>query len=67
MHDAEEVRKEAETLDAGRIRERDAKEMLLAYADLLEAIEELDQESRDTNTVARIRQRAAEKQKARKG
>lgn len=38
MHTAEEVRKEAEALDAGRIRERDAKQMLLAYADLLEAM-----------------------------
>lgn len=62
MHTAEEVRKEAEALDAGRIRERDTKEILLAYADLLEAMEELDKEAASymVGPLAIIKTRAAE-------
>lgn len=59
MHDAEEVRKEASYVALDRTRE-----MLLAYADLLEAMEESDDGY--LYSVATIRQRAAEKQKARK-
>lgn len=65
MRSAEEVRKEAEDFLPWRV----AKEMLLAYADLLEAMEELNNEGAHymVGPIAIIRTRAAEKQKARKG
>lgn len=65
MYTAEKVRKEAEALDAGRIRERDAKEMLLAFADLLEAMDGF-MHPQNVSFVAALRQRAAEKARHRK-
>ena len=63
MHNAEEVRRKAE------VAPRDGTSaMLLAYADLLEAIEEMDKNGSEIamSVLRALRWRAAEKQKARK-
>ena len=63
MHTIEEVRKEASYVALDRTRE-----MLLAYADLLEAMEWFHEGcDGDSFAVKMIRQRVAAKQKARKG
>ena len=64
MHTIEEVRKEASYVALDRTRE-----MLLAYADLLEAMEVCSGETTpiQRDFVAALRQRVAAKQKARKG
>lgn len=68
MHTAEEVRTKTNHL-RGLFGQHELREMLLAYADLLEAMEELhcNKAVEPRLYVNEIRQRAAEKQKARKG
>lgn len=67
MHTAEEVRKDAEIIASG-LAFPNAALKLLAYADLLEAMEWFHEGcDGDSFAVKMIRQRAAEKQKARQG
>lgn len=60
MHTAEEVRRIAEKLPPGQLRE-----MLLAYANLLEAMDGF-MHPQNVSFVAALRQRAAEKARNRK-
>ena len=64
MHTAEEVR---ELASAWTEDDHKLHDMLLAYADLLEAMEEIMPGAWGSDVVVALRQRAAEKQKARKG
>lgn len=66
MHTAEEVRDVAAIAAAG-LAYKEIAPMLLAYVDLLEAMEEFEKFQCPVNCVKLLRQRAAEKQKARKG
>lgn len=68
MHTAEEVRDVAAIAETG-LAYKDIAPMLLSYADLLEAMEEIARGEYPPNRAAilLVRALAAEKQKARKG